>query len=112
MPDPVGHDLRVYPAAGTAIGKPGLVRACARLARDEASTPEAHADPAWLVGLNPGRWPELPTAGPVCAGPAVGWEVVYRGGNWEPGTGWARLAVGGWLVKPITAQLMSTPSEP
>ena len=36
----------------------------------------------------------------------------YRGGNCELGTGLARLAVGAWLVKPITAQLMSTPTEP
>ena len=36
----------------------------------------------------------------------------YLGGNCEFGTGAARLAVGALLVKPITAQLMSTPTEP
>src|SRR5258708_7680051 len=36
----------------------------------------------------------------------------YRGGNWELGTGVARLAVGAWFVNPMTAQLMSTPTEP
>ena len=36
-----------------------------------------------------------------------------RGGNCEPGAGGARLAVGGLFPdQPITAQLMSTPSEP
>src|SRR5690348_14025403 len=35
-----------------------------------------------------------------------------RGGNWESGAGGARLAVGAAAVKPITAQLMSTPAEP
>jgi hypothetical protein len=36
--------------------------------------------------------------GPCRAGPAVLGGGFYRGGNWEPGTGWARLAVGAWLV--------------
>ena len=35
-----------------------------------------------------------------------------RGGNCEFGTGSARFAVGALSVKPITAQLMSTPTEP
>src|SRR5689334_1876298 len=38
--------------------------------------------------------------------------LAYRGGNCECGAGGARLAVGAWAVKPITAQLMSTPTEP
>ena len=36
----------------------------------------------------------------------------YRGGNCEFGTGSARLAAGALSVKPITAQLMSTPTAP
>jgi hypothetical protein len=36
-----------------------------------------------------------------------------RGGNCEPGAGGARLAVGGFFPdQPMTAQLMSTPTEP
>lgn len=50
----------------------------------------------------------------VPAGP--GMAIVrtgdYRGGNWPPGTGAARAAVGGLLVNPMTAQLMTTPTEP
>jgi len=36
----------------------------------------------------------------------------YLGGNCELGTGSARLAVGGLSVKPMTAQLMFTPTDP
>src|SRR5260221_12789866 len=36
----------------------------------------------------------------------------YRGGNWELGTGVARLAVGAWFVHPMGPQLMSPPTEP
>src|SRR5580700_2604294 len=36
----------------------------------------------------------------------------YLGGNGEWGGGGARLAVGALAVKPITAQLMSTPTDP
>ena len=46
---------------------------------------------------------------------APGWarrlRVVYLGGNCELGTGSARFAVGALSVKPITAQLMSTPDR-
>src|SRR5207253_3064191 len=41
-----------------------------------------------------------------------GCVVCYLGGNCELGTGSARLAVGALSVKPITAQLMSTPDAP
>jgi hypothetical protein len=37
---------------------------------------------------------------------------IYLGGNCDPGTGSARLAVGALAVKPITAQLMSTLADP
>jgi hypothetical protein len=37
---------------------------------------------------------------------------TYRGGNGELGTGATRLAVGAFAVNPMTAQLMSTPTEP
>jgi hypothetical protein len=37
---------------------------------------------------------------------------LYLGGNWEFGTGVARLAVGAVAVNPMTAQLMSTPWAP
>src|SRR5271169_4139433 len=47
-------------------------------------------------------------AGAVPAAPVAG----YLGGNWELGTGAARLAVGAWAVYPMTAQLMSTPTDP
>jgi hypothetical protein len=59
---------------------------------------------AWL-GVAPGG----PWVGPPAQLDPL---VIYRGGNWELGRGWARLAVGGLAVKPITAQLMSTPTEP
>lgn len=36
----------------------------------------------------------------------------YLGGNCEWGAGSARLAVGAVAVKPMTAQLMFTPTEP
>ena len=36
----------------------------------------------------------------------------YLGGNCELGTGSTRLAVGAFAVNPMTAQLMSTPTEP
>src|SRR5438876_1076821 len=38
--------------------------------------------------------------------------LAYLGGNCELGTGSARLAVGALSMKPITAQLMSTPAAP
>ena len=46
-------------------------------------------------------------------GGACLWRLVsYLGGNCELGAGDARLAVGALAVKPMTAQLMSTPTEP
>ena len=50
--------------------------------------------------------------GPRFPGPAVFRRRGQRGGNWELGAGEARLAVGAVAVYPMTAQLMSTPTEP
>ena len=69
---------------------------------------ETHGLPSWVLG----GW-ALGRRAPE--GPPARLELLllcYLGGNWELGRGSARLAVGGLAVKPITAQLMSTPTEP
>ena len=45
-------------------------------------------------------------------GPPAARCAGYRGSNWEWGAGGAMLAVGALRVKPMTAQLMSTPDAP
>jgi len=45
-------------------------------------------------------------------GGSMNTNIHYLGGNWEFGTGVARLAVGALTVYPITEQLISIPTEP
>ncbi len=71
--------------------------------------PSIYLCPAAAWSYPPRKGKAAPISGAaLCLG---GW-CRYRGGNCEFGTGLARFAVGDLLMKPMTAQLMSTPADP